>query len=248
MSLQHYQRFANLSHSGWIHRASYWKFWSGRLIELLSLSKADRILDLGGGCGDLALALKKRIRFRHEIVCVDPSEAMLAVAKEAGLKTIHAKAEVFARSAPRASFDRIIMKQMIHHIPSSKRNSLYRELHGILAPGGRVAILTMPETILYPMFQAAIDGFEKKQIKHASLARGLSASGFRVEIHPCDYPVRISWERFASAVRERFISDLRPFSDSEIERGLREIRRQTGEKKQLYFHDRLVVFLGFKES
>jgi hypothetical protein len=106
--------------------------------------------------------------------------------------------------------------------------------------------MTMPETILYPMFKAAVRNFERGQIKHRTIASGLGKAGFTVTETPGDYPVRISWSRYCGAVRERFISDLRPFSSEEIEAGLSEVQNHLRSSREMRFYDRLVAFTGTK--
>jgi len=245
---KHYRTFAKSSRSSWIHRESYGRFWARFLTREISLSPNDRILDLGGGKGDLSKALIKEVHPKHQIVCIDPNHLMLSRIKNPDILDQVGEAIGFLSSCEDASFDAIIMKQVIHHIQSDQRKELYAQLHRVLSPGGRVSVLTMPPTILYPMFRAAVRNFEKGQICHEELAGGLRGAGFSLRTVPGDYPVRISWDNYRQAVRERFISDLRSFTSEQIEKGLLDTRRRLGKVKTMNFHDRLVAFIGTKNQ
>lgn len=210
------------------------------------MSPKDRILDLGGGKGDLSKALIRQLGGIRRIVCVDPNPLLLSRIRSKEIRTEVGDAIGFLSACESGSFDSIIMKQVVHHILPEQREALYSQLNRVVSPKGKVAILTMPPTILYPMFTAAIRKFERDQIDHGEVIDGLMAAGFSARTVPGDYPVRISWDRYSNAVRERFISDLRSFTPAQIERGLLETKRRLGNLKTLSFHDRLVTFIGTK--
>jgi SAM-dependent methyltransferase len=243
---KHYREFAGESRSCWIHRKGYADFWAGFLVSEMNLVRRDRILDLGGGKGDLSKALASKLAPVRKITCVDPSQLMLDRVKNPSVKVECGNAIDFLSASKEGSFDAIIMKQVIHHIAPRGRKELYELIYRALSPGGRVAVLTMPETIMYPMFRAAVKGFENAQIRHSSLSKGIGKAGFSLKVLNGDYPVRISWEKYSEAVRERYISDLRCFSYSRIERGLEEVKKSLKNPARLFFHDRLVTFIGTK--
>lgn len=105
----------------------------GRLRELLQLGGAGRVLDLGGGTGRVAQALRG---FVDEIVVLDESVGMLRQARRKGLPAVRGEAErlPFANGA----FTRILMVDTFHHLRDQRRAAA--ELLRVLVPGGRLVM------------------------------------------------------------------------------------------------------------
>jgi ubiquinone/menaquinone biosynthesis C-methylase UbiE len=104
------------------------------LPDLLSLPSDGLLLDIGGGTGRAADALRSAVGWA---VVVDLSRGMLHYAVEKDLPAACALAE----NLPFASemFDRIIMVDALHHVFDQHKTVL--ELWRILAPGGRIVII-----------------------------------------------------------------------------------------------------------
>jgi len=104
-----------------------------RLRELLQLPAVGRVLDLGGGTGQVAQALRG---FVDEIVVLDESVGMLRQARLKGLPAVRGEAErlPFANGA----FARILMVDTFHHLRAQRQAAA--ELLRVLAPGGRLVI------------------------------------------------------------------------------------------------------------
>ena len=107
---------------------------SEQLLGWLDLSPRYFLLDVGGGTGRVAAALRSMVR---DVVVADISRGMLRHASDKGLATICAPAE----SLPflYGSFERIIMVDAYHHVFDQSQTA--RELLRVLAPGGRIAII-----------------------------------------------------------------------------------------------------------
>jgi ubiquinone/menaquinone biosynthesis C-methylase UbiE len=104
------------------------------LHELLSLSSNNLLLDVGGGTGRVAMALRGMVK---HVFVVDVSNGMLRRAAGKGLASILAPAE--SLPFPPGSFDRIIMVDALHHVLDQRQTA--SELWRVLAPGGRVLII-----------------------------------------------------------------------------------------------------------
>jgi len=104
-----------------------------RLRELLQLPAAGRVLDLGGGTGQVAQALQG---FADQIVVLDESVGMLRQARLKGLPAVRGEAErlPFANGA----FARILMVDTFHHLRDQRKAAT--ELLRVLAPRGRLVI------------------------------------------------------------------------------------------------------------
>ena len=104
-----------------------------RLRSLLELPVAGRVLDVGGGTGRVAQALRG---LADEVVVVDESAAMLQQACLKGLPAARGQAE----SLPFAdgAFARILVVDAFHHLQDQQRAAA--ELLRVLAPSGRLVI------------------------------------------------------------------------------------------------------------
>jgi demethylmenaquinone methyltransferase/2-methoxy-6-polyprenyl-1,4-benzoquinol methylase len=106
----------------------------GPLREALAGAPGPRLLDVGGGTGNYAVAL--RDEGWEPIVC-DRSRDMLARAAAKGLETVEAD----ARALPfgDASFDAVMCVSMLHHVDDRPR--ALAEQRRVLRPGGRGALM-----------------------------------------------------------------------------------------------------------
>jgi demethylmenaquinone methyltransferase/2-methoxy-6-polyprenyl-1,4-benzoquinol methylase len=104
------------------------------LREALSGAHGRRLLDVGGGTGNYAAALRDE---GWEPVVADRSPDMLARARAKGLETVEADAEDLPFAD--ASFDAVMCVSMLHHVPDRPR--ALREQRRVLRPGGRLAVV-----------------------------------------------------------------------------------------------------------
>jgi len=93
-----------------------------------------RLLDVGGGTGNYAAAL--RSEGWQPVVC-DRSPDMLARAAAKGLETV--EADAVALPLEDASFDAVICVSMLHHVDDRPR--ALAEQRRVLRPGGRGALM-----------------------------------------------------------------------------------------------------------
>src|SRR4051794_20314789 len=93
-----------------------------------------RLLDVGGGTGNYAAAL--RDEGWQPVVC-DRSPDMLARAAAKGLQTVAADAQQLPFAD--ASFDALICVSMLHHVDEPSR--ALAEQRRVLRPGGRAALM-----------------------------------------------------------------------------------------------------------
>lgn len=104
-----------------------------RLRDLLDLPVAGLVLDVGGGTGRVAQALRG---LADEVVVMDESAAMLEQACPKGLTVVRGQAELlpFADGA----FAAILVVDAFHHLQDQRRAAA--ELLRVLAPTGRLVI------------------------------------------------------------------------------------------------------------
>jgi ubiquinone/menaquinone biosynthesis C-methylase UbiE len=116
-------------------------------LGLLGVSDGDRVLDVGCGSGVVTRAIARRVGERGLAVGLDPSPALLAVARElardAGLSDRIEFREGSALRLPfrDASFDAVMCVTVLSHVPDGE--SALPELVRVLRPGGRLGVFDM---------------------------------------------------------------------------------------------------------
>ncbi|WP_101509973.1 class I SAM-dependent methyltransferase [Thermotoga sp. KOL6] len=95
------------------------------------LKEPCKILDLGGGTGRWSLFFQNR---RFDVVMVDPSEKMLKVAKEKGVKNV-IKARAESLPFPSESFDGVLaLGDVLSYVEN--RDKAFSEVRRVLKPKG----------------------------------------------------------------------------------------------------------------
>ncbi len=106
-----------------------------RFIELVELPVEGRLLDVGGGTGRVARALRSQV---SETFIVDESPGMLNQAKlKNGLSLTCSHSE--ALPFPDEFFERVIMVDALHHVGDQKGSAA--EIWRVIKPGGLAVIL-----------------------------------------------------------------------------------------------------------
>src|SRR4051794_28962298 len=103
------------------------------LIDALGPIEGLRVLELGCGRGGLTVEL---VRAGAEVVAVDVSPAMVAVARERAPEASFLVAPVEDTGLEPESFDRVVGKWILHH---AEVGAAGREIARLLRPGGRAA-------------------------------------------------------------------------------------------------------------
>jgi SAM-dependent methyltransferase len=186
-----------------------------------------RVLDLGCGTGRFSAALVER--HGCEAFGVDPSPAMLTVARERShdVTWLDGRAEDIPLAGD--AVERAFMQTVVHLIED--RAAAFAELRRVVESGGIVAILTVDPAgaprfwmaDLLPSY-AAIDA--ARFPAPATLLEELHAAGFssaRSEAVPMR--LRYTREQAAHLIRERFASSLHHIFDAELEAGARRAER-----------------------
>ena len=101
--------------------------------EIAALPARGRLLDVGGGTGRVASALRSLV---DEVVIADVSMGMLKQAAHSTLQPVCAFSE--SLPFPGDSFERILMVDALHHVVDQPATA--HEMFRVLKPGGRIVI------------------------------------------------------------------------------------------------------------
>jgi len=110
--------------------------------EQLSLRSGQRLLDVGCGLGDAALALSNDLGDQGDVVGIDGSEVMLAEARARGACATcpvrFTVGDAGSLDEPDASFDAVRSERMLQWVPDPAR--AVAEMARVLRPGGLVCL------------------------------------------------------------------------------------------------------------
>lgn len=124
--------------SGGLHRA-----WKAYTVMVANLREGQRVLDIAGGTGDLALAFSKKVGTTGQVVHTDINEAMLRTGRnrliDAGviLPTLVCDAEQLP--FPDAHFDVVSVAFGLRNMTHKDR--ALTEMCRVLKPGGKLLVL-----------------------------------------------------------------------------------------------------------
>ena len=115
---------------------------SRMIVEMAKIMAGDKVLDVGCGTGALTLTAARQAGPAGAVMGIDASPQMIAVARQ---KAAHAGSGanfevglVERITYPEASFDVVISRLVIHHLPDDLKRLAFGEIFRVLKPGGRV--------------------------------------------------------------------------------------------------------------
>ena len=124
--------------AGGLHRA-----WKAYTVMVANLREGQRVLDIAGGTGDLALAFSKKVGTTGQVVHTDINEAMLRTGRDrlldAGviLPTVVCDAEKLP--FPDGHFDVVSVAFGLRNM--THKDAALREMARVLKPGGKLLVL-----------------------------------------------------------------------------------------------------------
>jgi demethylmenaquinone methyltransferase / 2-methoxy-6-polyprenyl-1,4-benzoquinol methylase len=127
-----------------IHRV-----WKRYFVGTCQVKRGDRVLDLAGGTGDIALLLRERVGATGHIVLGDINGEMLKVGRDrmtdrgvvSGIEFVECNAQTLP--FPDASFDLVTIAFGLRNV--TDKDAALREMHRVLKVGGQARVLEFSE-------------------------------------------------------------------------------------------------------
>jgi len=147
------KRYKETQRRDWSTAAAGWRRWwpkieeglgpvSERLVALADLRPGDRVLDVATGIGEPAVTAARRVAPGGHVVATDIAPGMLEIgrerAKELGIDNIEFReTDAEEIELPGERFDVVLSRFGLMFLPDL--GAALGRLHGVLAPGGRLA-------------------------------------------------------------------------------------------------------------
>jgi ubiquinone/menaquinone biosynthesis C-methylase UbiE len=114
-------------------------------IALARIQPGDRVLEVGCGTGDVAIAACASAGPRGSVSGIDAAPEMIAVARakaaRAGVAVDFRVEPIEALTYPDATFDIVLSSLMMHHLPDDLKRQGLVEIARVLKPGGRLLVV-----------------------------------------------------------------------------------------------------------
>lgn len=231
---KHYRRLGDSYNNFLYYSPEFVRTLTSKMKDKLRLAEDDLLVDLGCGTGMYAIDLMEQVPLAQRVIGVDPFEDMLRQIPE-GASIEPVCEDALAWSAKPGSYDKILIKETVHHIP--QRRELFANLYERLNDGGVLLLVHVPPWIRYPLFQAALERCKTWHANPDEMEVELAETGFSVEREGLDFRHQIPKEHYFEMVRNCYMSVLTSFSEEELAVGLREMEEANADKEMLDFVD-----------
>jgi enediyne biosynthesis protein CalE5 len=195
-------QYKSSQRQGWNSAASGWKNWwqviekgaqkiNDRLIELAKIKPGDKVLDLATGIGEPAVTVAKVVGSQGQVLAVDISDQMLAIARERaaslGLQVVieFKESDIESLNLPPLSFDAVLCRWGLMFLPNL--DSTLTNIFNALKNGGRFgaavwSLQSKVPAIGFPMsiIMRELDVSNPNIYASASASASASAAGNRV--------------------------------------------------------------------
>lgn len=166
-----------------------------RTLAYAALKPGERALDVGCGTGVLTRLAAQAVGPAGEVVGLDPSARMIAVARRKAARE-NSRAAFRLGAIERlpfadAHFDVVLSSLMLHHLPPDLKRDGLREVYRVLRPGGRLLAVDLDrpgQPLWWLLFWPGLLAPMIAENLRGAVPAYLNAAGFE--------PVRIAGRRF----------------------------------------------------
>ena len=157
---------------------------SRMVIELAKIKAGDKVLDVGCGTGNLTLTAKLYTGASGSVYGIDASPEMIELAqkkaKRLGSETIFEVGLIEKLAYPDNTFDTVISRLVIHHLPDDLKRIAFTEILRVLKADGHllVADFNPPKNPLLNHITSALVGAHMMETNVWSIPQMLMDEGF----------------------------------------------------------------------
>ena len=228
----------NWDYKTWLSSKKYIRSINSFLLKQIKLDKKSRILDIGCGRGKILANLSERLVLLNKPIGLDIENH-----KDKSKKIVFKKVDgLNFISKTKITFDLILIKQTIHLLKKSQILKLLKICRKKLNPSGKIIIMSLdPKKNEIPTFNLMKKRLNVSLKKDKKLFNSIFKNDSQIIIKKFIYNVQISKIKYLKMIKNRYISTLLNFTDSQIIAGLNEITKKY--KKNIKFKDRLICYI-----
>ena len=228
----------NWDNKTWLSSKKYIRSINSFLLKQIKLNKKSRILDIGCGRGKILANLSERLDLLNKPIGLDIENH-----KDKSKKIVFKKIDGLSFiSKTKITFDLILIKQTIHLLKKSQILKLLKTCRKKLNPSGKIIIMSIdPKKNEIPKFNLMKKRLNVSLKKDKKLFNSIFKNDSQIIIKKFIYNVQISKIKYLKMIKNRYISTLLNFTDSQIITGLNEITKKY--KKNIKFKDRLICYI-----
>ena len=228
----------NWDNKTWLSSKKYIRSINSFLLKQIKLDKKSRILDIGCGRGKILANLSERLDLLNKPIGLDIENH-----KDKSKKIVFKKVDgLNFISKTKITFDLILIKQTIHLIKKAQILKLLKICRKKLNPSGKIIIMSLnPKKNEIPTFNLMKKRLNVSLKKDKKLFNSIFKNDSQIIIKKFIYNVQISKIKYLKMIKNRYISTLLNFTDSQIIIGLKEITKKY--KKNIKFKDRLICYI-----
>ena len=228
----------NWDNKTWLSSKDYISAFNNFLIRHIKLDKNSSILDIGCGRGKILGNITSKLRLIKKPTGIDIEQH-----KDRDKRIIFYKTDAISfLKRNRKKFDLILLKQTIHFLSLKEIKKLLSLSKNCLNSGGRIAIFTLAtsknEIPTFVKMKKKLNKSLKRDQKILRLINDLYPGGLSKTF---SFKVKISRKKYVEMIKNRYISTLLNLSNTEILKGISEIKRNY--RKRLNFKDKLICLI-----
>ncbi len=149
---------------------------SRMVVEMAKIKPGDKVLDVGCGTGNLTLTAKKYTGTSGSVYGIDASPEMIEEArkkaKRSGLTAAFEIGLIEKLPYSDASFDVVISRLVIHHLPDDLKRRGFAEIFRVLKPSGRLFLVDFNPPA-NPLLKHVVSALVGHQMMQASNVEGI---------------------------------------------------------------------------
>jgi ubiquinone/menaquinone biosynthesis C-methylase UbiE len=158
---------------------------SKMIVHMAKIKTGDKVLDVGCGSGNLTLTAKRYVGQSGSVNGIDASPEMIDVARknarQTGINAIFDVALIEKLPFSDWTFDVVISRLVMHHLPDDLKQQALAEIFRVLKPGGTIFLAdfqTPTNPILARLISLLIGHPAMTQSKVSNLIPVLARAGF----------------------------------------------------------------------